>query len=202
MTRTDPLEQAADRGEQTRERIVQAARKLVVEHGYTGVSTGQVLERADVSRGGLYYHFSGKRELWGAVLEAVEIELIARLAAAIADAPDPLTAVRIGTQWYLDECMSSKELQRVGLHEGRQALGWKAWHEAIAPHCLAMLTATLDAAIEAGEVERGDADALAHLILALVHEAATMVLASDAPEEERARVGAAVERIIEGLRKR
>src|ERR1700677_2842735 len=99
----------SERAEVTRERIVQAARELVIEHGYAGVGTAEVQRRAGVSRGGLYHHFSGKQELMGAVIEAVEVDLQERLAAVVADAPDPFAALEIGVQWYLDECLHSKE---------------------------------------------------------------------------------------------
>jgi AcrR family transcriptional regulator len=92
-------------GEATRERIVQAARELVVERGYADVSTSEVLKRAGVSRGGLYHHFAGKEQLMAAVLDALERDFVERLGAAVAVAPDPFSALRDGVQWYLDECM-------------------------------------------------------------------------------------------------
>jgi AcrR family transcriptional regulator len=202
MARASTLEYNSERAEATRERIVQAARELVIEHGYDGVSTGQVLQRAGVSRGGLYHHFSGKQELMAAVLEAVEHDLTERLAAVVADAPDPFTALETGVQWYLDECLRSKELQRIGLYEGRKALGWVAWRETIAPYGLRMLAGGLSAAIEAGQLEHTDPLALAHMILALLHEAVTMNLAAPEPLGERARIGQAVATIIAGLRKK
>jgi AcrR family transcriptional regulator len=186
----------------TRQKIVQAARELVVEHGYDGVSTALVLERAGVSRGGLYHHFAGKEDLMAAVLEAVERDFTVRLADAVADAPDPFAALSIGTQWYLDECRRSQELQRVGLYEGRKALGWVVWRETIHAYGLAVLAAGLAAAIEAGQLEPAEPDALAHMILALLHEAATMIINAPNPIAERARIGPTVATVIEGLRKR
>jgi AcrR family transcriptional regulator len=202
MATADRAQNSSERADATRERIVQAARELVVEQGYDGVSTGRVLARAGVSRGGLYHHFSGKDELMAAVLEAVERDFAVRLAAAVADAPDPFEALATGVQWYLDECRRSEELQRVGLYEGRKALGWAAWRATIAPYGLTMLAAGLAAAIEAGQLEDADPRALAHLILAQLHEAATMIIAASDSDAERARVGAAVAVMIEGLRKR
>jgi len=201
MARTDAKDRPAERADATRERIVGAARELVVEHGYDGVSTGQVLERAGVSRGGLYHHFSGKDDLMAAVLEAVERDFTLRLAAAVADAPDPFTALSDGVQWYLDECIRSKELQRVGLYEGRKALGWHAWRETIAPYGLAILTASLDAAIQSDELQPADPGALAHMILALLHEAVTLILADPDPPAARERIGPTVATIINGLHK-
>jgi AcrR family transcriptional regulator len=202
MATADRAQNSSERADATRERIVQAARELVVEHGYDAVSTGQVLERAGVSRGGLYHHFNGKDELMAAVLEAVERDFAGRLTAAIADARDPFEALATGVQWYLDECIRSEELQRVGLYEGRKALGWEAWRETIAPYGLSMLAAGLAAAIEAGQLEDADPRALAHLILALLHEAATMILSAPDRDAERACVGASVAVMIDGLRKR
>ncbi len=191
-----------ERAEATRGRLVQAARELVVERGYEGVSTAEILARADVSRGGLYHHFDGKDELMAAVLEAVEQDLIVRLAAAVADQPDPLSAVRAGTQWYLDECMHSRELQRVALLEGRKALGWELWRETVGPYGLAMFAAALAEAMEAGQIVRADPTTLAHLLLAAMHEAAAIIDGAAEPLEERARTGAAVASLIDGLQTR
>lgn len=191
-----------ERAEATREKIVQAARELVIEHGYAGVSTEQVQTRAGVSRGGLYHHFSGKDALMAAVLEAVERDFAVRLAAAVADAPDQFAALSTGVQWYLDECLRSEELQRIGLYEGRKALGWAAWRDTIAPYGLAMLAAGLEAAIEAGQLQHADPNTLAHMILALLHEAATMNVTAPDPLAERTRTGTAVAAIIDGLRTR
>ncbi len=191
-----------ERAEATRERIVQAARELVVERGYEGVSTTEVLERAGVSRGGLYHHFDGKDQLMAAVLEAVEQDVIVRLAAAVADQPDPLSAVRTGTQWYLDECMRSLELQRVGLLAGRKALGWEVWRETVGPYGLAMFADALAQAMEAGQIVSADPTTLAHLLLAALHEAAAIIDGAAEPVAERARTGAAIASLIDGLRTR
>ena len=193
---------SSEQGEATRQRIVQAARELVVERGYGGVSTAEVLDRAGVSRGGLYHHFAGKQELMAAVLEAVERDLIVRLGAAVADAPSPWSALRSGSQWFLDESAGSEELQRAGLVEGRKALGWLKWRETVGPYGLAMLAAALGEAMDAGEVEPADPTALAHLILAALHEASVIIASAPDPKAERVRTGRAVEALIDGLRKR
>jgi AcrR family transcriptional regulator len=195
-------DQQPDQGQATRARIIQAARELVVERGYEAVSMADVLARAGVSRGGLYHHFAGKQELLAAVLEAVERDLITRLAEAVADAPSALSALRTGSQWFLDECAGSVELQRAGLLEGRKALGWTKWRETVGPFGLTMLSATLAEAMEAGEIERTDPTALAHLILAALHEASAIIASAPDPQAERVRTGGAVEKLVDGLRAR
>ncbi len=191
-----------ERAESTRRRIAQAARELVVEHGYAGVSTSEIQRRAGVSRGGLYHHFASRQELMAAVIEAIEVDLAQRLAAAVATAGDPMCQLRVGAQWYLDECMRSADVQRIGLYEGRQALGRRLWRESVAPYGVAMLVAALDAAMDAGQMVHVDSTALAHVLLAVLHESATAILEADEQAAEREQVGAVVDALVDGLRTR
>jgi AcrR family transcriptional regulator len=54
----------------TRDRIVEAARKLFLEHGYTATGIAQILSEADARSGSLYYFFPTKEDLLLAVLES------------------------------------------------------------------------------------------------------------------------------------
>ncbi|MFF8972855.1 ScbR family autoregulator-binding transcription factor [Streptomyces sp. NPDC014995] len=51
------------RGIRTRGAILEAAAEVFAQHGYHGASIAQILERAHVTRGALYFHFSSKEEL-------------------------------------------------------------------------------------------------------------------------------------------
>jgi TetR/AcrR family transcriptional regulator, transcriptional repressor for nem operon len=53
----------------TRDRLVEAARTLFWEHGYTGTGIAQILKEADAGSGSLYYFFPTKEDLLLAVLE-------------------------------------------------------------------------------------------------------------------------------------
>jgi TetR/AcrR family transcriptional regulator, transcriptional repressor for nem operon len=53
----------------TRDRLVEAARTLFWEHGYTATGIAQILEAADARSGSLYYFFPTKEDLLLAVLE-------------------------------------------------------------------------------------------------------------------------------------
>jgi TetR/AcrR family transcriptional repressor of nem operon len=53
----------------TRERIVESARTLFWEQGYTATGIAQILKKADANSGSLYYFFPTKEDLLLAVLE-------------------------------------------------------------------------------------------------------------------------------------
>ncbi|MGN7701953.1 helix-turn-helix domain-containing protein [Cellulosimicrobium sp. 22601] len=67
----------AERTLATRSALVAAARELFVDPGYAEASTPQIAAAAHVTRGALYHHYTDKRDLFRAVVEA-EAEAVAR----------------------------------------------------------------------------------------------------------------------------
>ncbi|MFI2432783.1 ScbR family autoregulator-binding transcription factor [Streptomyces sp. NPDC018693] len=59
-----------ERAIRTRRAILEAAGAVFDEHGYTSTTIAMVLERAEVTKGALYFHFNSKESLAQAVLEA------------------------------------------------------------------------------------------------------------------------------------
>lgn len=53
----------------TRDRLVEAARELFWVQGYEATSVAEILQKAQVNSGSLYYHFKNKEEVLLAVLE-------------------------------------------------------------------------------------------------------------------------------------
>lgn len=52
-----------------RARLIEAATGEFAESGYGGATLESIAARADVTKGGLYFHFAGKEELFFAVLD-------------------------------------------------------------------------------------------------------------------------------------
>lgn len=50
-------------GVNTRDRILAAAERLILQHGYSGTPIDKIIESASVTKGGFFYHFEGKQDL-------------------------------------------------------------------------------------------------------------------------------------------
>jgi Transcriptional regulator len=59
----------AEKGDKTRQYIIQTAAELFSKMGYTAVTMKDVCEACDLSRGGLYRHFGSTKEIFAEVLE-------------------------------------------------------------------------------------------------------------------------------------
>lgn len=56
------------RAVQTKAAILRAAAEVFDEFGFSGASISKIMKRADVTQGGMYFHFSSKEELAYAVM--------------------------------------------------------------------------------------------------------------------------------------
>lgn len=190
----------AERSEATRDALIEAARALFAERGYAAVGTEEIVRAAGVTRGALYHHFDGKRDLFEAVYERIEVELAQRVASGALNAgvADPLDAMRAGAEMFL-QAATEPEAQRIVLLDGPSVLGWDRWREIAAEHGLGLIEATLQAAIEAGAIAEQPVRPLAHVLMGALDEAAMLVARAEDPELMRAEVGRTLDSLLVGL---
>jgi AcrR family transcriptional regulator len=193
----------AERSEATRAALIATARRLFAERGYSAVGTEEIVRETGVTRGALYHHFAGKRELFEAVYEEVESQLVQSIAAsAMSAASDPLQALHAGAQAFLDACCEDPAVQRIAVIDAPSVLGWERWREIGMRYGLGLVQASLEAAIDAGLIERQPAGPLAHLLLGALDEGAMLLARADDDGETREQLGASIARMLDALRSR
>jgi AcrR family transcriptional regulator len=190
----------AERSEATRAALIEAARPLFAERGYAAVGTEEIVRAAGVTRGALYHHFDGKRELFEAVYVQIEVELAERIAngALSSGAAAPLEAMRAGAKMFLEAC-TVPEVQQVVLLDGPSVLGWDRWREIGAEHGLGLIKATLQAGVDAGAIAEQPVRPLAHVLMGALDEAAMLVARAENPEAARAEVGRTIDTLLAAL---
>jgi AcrR family transcriptional regulator len=183
---------------------VAAARDLFADRGYSEVPIEEIVQRAGVTRGALYHQFpGGKVDLFAAVFDAVEEELMAGIAQTLAEAgaEDPIAGLRAGIDATLALALDPKAV-RLTILDAPAVLGWEAWRAAGERYGLGLLRAGLTAAMDAGALARTSLDPLAQLLLASVEEAVLYVARADDQDAAYAEARAALHRLLDGLRER
>jgi AcrR family transcriptional regulator len=183
----------------TRDALVQAALDLFTERGYAEVGTEEIVARARVTRGALYHHFRDKRDLFRAVFQRVEAELMERVGAKMGGADNPWDLMLTGMRSFLDAC-EEPAVKQISLTDAPAVLGWREWREIDNRHGLGLTRAALEGAVSAGVLRPIPVEAMAHLFVAALSEAAFVIAYADRPRRARAEVEEALVQLVEGLR--
>ena len=189
----------AERSASTRTALIDAGRRLFADRGYAGVGTEEIVRAAGVTRGALYHHFAGKRELLAAIYEQLEGEIAEQVTAAAAPGSGPLETLEAGAEAFLDRCLEP-EVQRIALLDAPAVLGWEAWREIGARYGLGLISALLDAGMQTGKIRRQPVVPLAHALLGALDEIAMLVARARDPEAVRAEASQTLAGLVAGLR--
>jgi AcrR family transcriptional regulator len=187
----------AERSEETRQALIDAARLQFAERGYSGASTEEIVGAARVTRGALYHHFKGKDDLFRAVYEEVERAVVEQVARDASSA-DPVEALRIGAHAFLDAC-EDPAVQRIALLDAPAVLRWDLWREIGERYGFRVIQAGLETAMDAGLIERQPVRPLAHLLMGSIHEAALVVARARDSGETKREFAAAIDSQVDRL---
>ena len=185
----------------TRATLLKVARRLVAKHGYAAVGTEEVVKRAGVTRGALYHQFKDKKDLFLAVFEQMEEELMQKVIAHASQQTDPVEELKRGCRYWLELCLEP-EVQRIVLLDAPAVLGWNVWREVGGRWALGATEAGLAAAMEMGAIERLPVSPLAHVLMGSLDEAALYVAEAEDPATALAEMAQVLERMVESLRPR
>jgi AcrR family transcriptional regulator len=190
----------ADRSAATREALIAAARRLFAEQGFAEVATDAIATEAGVTRGALYHQFADKVALFDAVVDAVEADIVARLAAqaAAAGVSDPVEAMRQSVRSWLEIC-AEPEIHRIALIDGPSVLGWARWREVCQRHVFGLVEVVLTQAMEEGRIRPQPVRPLAHVFMGASDEAALYVAEAADQARARAEMIEVLDQLIDGV---
>ena len=196
-----PGRRQQEHSEATRRALLHVARKQFTKYGYDGASIDQITKQARVTRGALYHHFrEGKKELFRTVFEELEVEIVTKVAHAAPPDGDVWDMVLTGVRAFLDACMEPA-VQRVVLLDAPSVLGWETWRSIDEQYGYGIVRASIEASIAAGVIDPQPIDALGHMFLGALNEAALLIARASDPARARAEVEQTLLRLLEGLRR-
>jgi len=120
----------AEQYEKTRSALLTVAHELFAERGYADTSTKDIVERAEVTRGALYYHFHNKESLFQVVFERFRQARTQAIMARIQEAEGDLWQRFVETGCTaVVESLSDKSAQRIIFMDGPSVLAPDVWHK-------------------------------------------------------------------------
>lgn len=183
--------------EETRARLIEAARQAFAARGFAASSMDDLTAAAGLTRGALYHNFGDKKGLLQAVIDQIDAEMAARLAVVGERAQTPWQGLLDEYRAYIEMALEP-EIQRIVLLDGPAVLGDPStWPSQNA--CLAETTRRIRALVADGAIPPVDPEAAARLLNGASLHAALWVAASDAPEATLAKALDAFRRLAEGL---
>ncbi|OBA84074.1 TetR family transcriptional regulator [Mycobacterium sp. 1164966.3] len=189
-----------ERSAATRDALISAARKLWGQRGYAEVGTPEIAKEAGVTRGAMYHQFADKATLFREVVEAVEQDVMARMAITVASsgATTPADAIRAAVDAWLD-VSSDPEVRQLVLLDAPAVLGWAGFRDVAQRYSLGMTEQLLTEAIRAGQLVRQPVRPLATVMIGALDEAAMAIATADDPKRARKEIRFVLRRLIDGM---
>ena len=101
------------RSEATRRKIITSAVELFNEIGYPATGLGDIIERAELTKGALYYHFDSKESLATAIIEEGSANLIHAFR-SITESSAPTLESMIHGAFVVADLLSTDKVARSG----------------------------------------------------------------------------------------
>jgi AcrR family transcriptional regulator len=178
-----------------------ASRLVFAEHGYADASLDDIARRAGVTKGALYHHFDNKAALLEAVYVELELEIAAKVKAAIDGAAGGGAMARIAAAFdAFFEASEDPIYQRIVLRDAPGVLGrtkGRGLDHAIGLDLVVALIEDMRREEIIGNVPIAMA---ARIFLAAVSEVAMAAAHSDDPQAVRREGTVVLMTIIEGVR--
>jgi AcrR family transcriptional regulator len=195
--RAQPRRTQQERSETTTAELLAAARGLFAERGYGGTSLSDITAATAVTKGALYHHFSGKRDIFEAVCRMEQRRLTELQTKAFRTRKDPWEGLIAGCTAYLTAA-SDRAVQQILLLDAPTVLGWEGVR-AIEAEIFDMTVAGVKQAMAAKRIPRRAPEPLVELLFGALGAGAAAIGRAEDPAAAQRQVIRELRRILDGL---
>lgn len=185
----------------TKRTLVAVAEQLFTENGYAATSLDTIVAGADVTKGALYHHFSGKQALFEAVFERVEDDAARAIHQALEGHQDPWEKATAGLRAFLT-VVQEPRYRRVVIQEGPAVLGYERYREQEERSTFANVLEIVRSVLSAGEWQLDEdlQQTFARIFFGAMSSAGESVTDAPDPVAAAANVETAIGFILSGFR--
>src|SRR6476661_8352425 len=185
----------------TKRALVDVAEELFTGHGYAATSLDSIVAGAQVTKGALYHHFSGKQAVFEAVFERTEADASRAIQASLRGHRDPWEKARAGLRAFLG-VVQEPRYRRIVIQEGPSVLGYERYREQEERSTFANVLEIVRAVLSAGEweLEEDLQQTFARIFFGAMSSAGESVSSASDPIVAAANVETAISFILSGFR--
>ena len=184
----------------TKRALVDVAEQLFTENGYTATSLDAIVAGADVTKGALYHHFSGKQAIFEAAFERVESRATAGIAKATDGHKDPWEKAQAGLRAFL-AAVQEPAYRQIVISDGPSVLGHERFREQEERSTYAIVDEIVRSVLTSDEwdLDEDMLDTFTRIFFGAMSAAGESVAVSDDAAAAALRVEAAIGFILAGL---
>ncbi|HYH71834.1 MAG TPA: TetR/AcrR family transcriptional regulator [Nocardioides sp.] len=188
--------------EATRSALVDVAERLFSELGYSATSLDAIVAGADVTKGALYHHFSGKQAIFEAAFERVESRAAAGIATAMDGHQDPWKRAQAGLGAFLG-AVQEPAYRRIVVSDGPSVLGHERYREQEERSTYKVVDEIVRSVLTTGDRVTDDdmLDTFTRIFFGAMSAAGGSVAVDDDPAAAAARAESAIGFIMAGLQR-
>ena len=184
----------------TKRALVDVATDLFTEQGYAGTSLDAIVSGAQVTKGALYHHFSGKQALFEAVFEKVEADASKSISKAIRTTKDPWEKAVVGLRQFLD-IVQEPAYSRVVIQEGPVVLGYERYREQEERSTFGIVREIVSSVLDSYDLEPSMVETFSRVFFGAMSAAGAAVSSAEDTKRASVEVEAAIAFILAGLRR-
>ena len=164
----------------TRERILEAAESVFADNGYHDALVDEIGQRTSISKGGLYFHFPSKEDLFFAVMDRLADKLVTRAEKAALEAESPLEAAEAAIDEVLSTLSAQKRLAKLLIIQGyTMGNAFESKRAEVFDRFARLIGEQLQAAKEAGQIREENTDLASLVWLGAMNEVVVHWLFAD-----------------------
>lgn len=184
----------------TKRALVEVARELFTDRGYAATSLDEIVAGAQVTKGALYHHFSGKQALFEAVFEQVEDDAAKRIQKSLRGRKDPWEKATAGLRAFL-AVVQEPHYRRIVIQEGPSVLGYERFREQEERSTYANVVEIVRSVLQAGtwRLDEPMLDTFARIFFGAMSSVGESVSGADDPEAAAQRVEDAIGFLLSGV---
>ena len=144
--------QAADHGSASRETILDGAFQAFAQGGYRDTAMDDIAAAAEISKGGIYFHFPTKESIFRELMRTTADKLVGKVETAVAAESDPICKAEVALRTVLEVFAGHRTMARLFFEAGGAGRGFQVELNALHDRFARLIQSYLDEAVAAGTI--------------------------------------------------